>query len=225
MMPAVTFILKSKPTFKLDCSRLTPNNLAGLSMTQVSNLSLTSSKNSPKVSDFFAVSGDDTRHIMFKNSHSQLNYIGHKMTLGQITIEDDCGDFLGANMQGGTIFCNGNAGDRLGDQMRRGLILVDGNAGSYCASRMLAGTIGVYGYVGNYVGFAMKRGTIVLTKTPSLHATIQDCGTHSLPFLALLYQSFASLKTKFSNVTSQRVQRFAGDIACNGSGEILVLNS
>ena len=225
MLTALTLTLKSKPTFKLDCSRLTPNNLAGLSMTQISNLSLTSSKNSPKVFDFFAVSGDDTRHIMFKNSHSQLNYIGHKMTFGQITIENDCGDFLGANMQGGTIICNGNAGDRLGDQMRRGLILVDGNAGSYCASRMLAGTIAVYGNVGGYIGFAMKRGTIILTKTPSLHATFQNCGTHSLPFLALLYQSFKPLTTKFNNITSQRVQRFAGDIACNGNGEILVLKS
>lgn len=222
-MSAFTFTLKSKPTIKLDCSRLTPNNLAGLSVIQISNLTFTSSKNSPKVSDFFALSGDDTRHIIFKKSHCALEYIGQKMTFGQITIENDCGGFLGANMQGGTIICQGNTGDRLGDQMRRGLILVDGNAGSYCASRMIAGTIGVYGDVGDYVGFAMKRGTIILTKTPSLHATFQDCGTHTLPFLALLYQSFTGLQTKFNTLTCQRVQRFVGDIACNGNGEILVL--
>ena len=132
-MTAITFTLKNNPTFKLDCSRLTPNNLTGLSIEQIKNLKLLYSKNSPKVSDFFDVSGDDTKqksdeaakNILFKNSSSLLDYIGHKMTQGQITIETDCGDFLGANMQGGNIVCSGNAGDRvcvpagMGDISRR----------------------------------------------------------------------------------------------------------
>ena len=227
-MSALTFSLK--PTLsqnqlgKINCGRLTPNELTGLSLPQIQNLKL-SNPHSSKVADYFDVSGTDSSHIIFENSNFQLENIGHKMAFGQITVKSDCGDFLGAKMQGGTIICHGNAGDRLGDKMRRGLILVDGNAGNYCASRMLAGTIGVYGNVGNYVGFAMKRGTIILTKTPTLHATIQDCGTHTLPFLALLHQSFKPLSTKFNSITSQRVLRFAGDIACNGNGEILVLKS
>ncbi len=147
------------------------------------------------------------------------------MSRGSITIEGDCGDFLGANMRGGSIICHGNAGDRVGDQMRRGMILIDGNAGDYCGSRMLAGTIGVFGSVGNYVGFGMKRGTILLTKTPTLHATIQDCGTHTLPFLALLFKSFQAFSTPFNRIKSLRVQRYAGDLACNGNGEILICNT
>ena len=223
MITALTFTLKSKPAFKLDCSRLTPNGLAGLNIAQISNLSFTSAKNSPKVADYFEVSGDDPQNIIFKNSNTQLDYLGHKMTSGNITIGGDCGDFLGANMQGGSIVCTGNAGDRMGDHMRRGLILIDGNAGEYCGSRMLAGTIGVHGSVGKYVGFGMKRGTILLKNKTDLHATIQDCGTHDLPFLALLFQSFKPFSTKFSQLKNQRVQRYAGDLACNGNGEILVL--
>ena len=222
-MSALTFTLKSNSAFKVDCRRLTPNTLADFTLTQIKNLSLLNTKNSHKVSDFFEVSGENSQNIIFKNTNNQLDYIGHKMTSGQIIIEGDCGDFLGANMQGGTIVCQGNAGDRLGDQMRRGLILIDGNVGDYCGSRMIAGTIGVYGNLGKYAGFGMKRGTLLLKNQANFHATIQDCGTHTLPFLALLFQSFQTLPSKFSGLNNQRVQRFAGDLACDGNGEILVL--
>lgn len=217
-MSALTFTLKSALNAPIDCRALTPNLLAGLSVTEISNLSL----GTQKVTDLFDVSGSDTEKIVFKNSTSKLDYIGYKMSLGSITIQGDVGDFLGASLQKGIIICQGNAGDRVGDQMRRGLILIDGNVGDYAASRMIAGTIGVYGKVGNYIGFNMKRGTLLLTQKPKLHATIQDCGTHTLPFLALLFASFKPLASAFNKVQSQRVQRFGGDLACGGNGEILV---
>ena len=219
-MTALTFTLKKKPAFKINCSPLTSNKLAGKTIKQILEITL---NNNSKVIDIFELKGNDTEHIFFKNCSNQLDFIGHKMSRGQITVEDDCGDFLGAQMQGGTIICNGNVGDRVGDQMRRGLILIDGDAGDYLASRMLAGTIGVHGEVGKYVGFGMKRGTILLKNKADLHATIQDCGTHDLPFLALLFQSFKTLPSKFNTLKNQRAQRFAGDLACNGNGEILVL--
>ena len=223
-MSELSFTLKPNVTQPIDCRLLTPNNLANLSAAEVENLSLLHTKNSAKIGDYFDVSGLDASHIIFKKSNQQLDFIGHKMTRGQITIEGDCGDFLGGQMRGGRIICQGSAKDRVGDQMRRGLILIEGNTSDYCGSRMIAGTIGVYGNVGRYVGFAMKRGTILLTQTPKLHATIQDCGMHSLPFLALLFKSFHALPSQFSNIKSLRLQRYAGDLACNGNGEILVLN-
>lgn len=219
-MSALTFTLKKNPTFKVNCSQLTPDKLAEKTINQILETTL---NNNIKVVDLFEVTGDYSDHIIFKNSSSQLNFIGHKMSQGQIIVEGDCGDFLGANMQGGRIICNGNAGDRVGDQMRRGLILIDGNAGDYCGSRMLAGTIGVHEKVGKYAGFAMKRGTILLNHQADLHATIQDCGTHNLPFLKLFYKAIKPLKSKFSMLDSIRVRRYGGDIACNGTGEILVL--
>ena len=221
MMP-LTFTLKTTPAFKADCHRLTPDKLAGLSIKQILEITLNKSY---KVVDLFDIDGDDLQQIVFKNSNSQLDYIGHQMSHGSIVIEGDCGDFLGANMRGGSIICQGDAGDRVGDQMRRGLVLIDGNTGDYCGSRMLAGTIGVYGSVGHYAGFGMKRGTILLTQTPILHATIQDCGAHTLPFLALLFQSFKPLSTAFNSIRNWRVQRYAGDLACNGTGEILICNT
>ena len=221
-MTALTFTLKKNLAFQVNCSQLTPDKLAGKTTKQILEITLI---NSIKVIDLFEVTGESHEQIVFKNSNNRLDYIGHKMAKGNITIEGDCGDFLGANMQGGSIICNGNANDRVADLMRRGLILIDGNAGDYLASRMLAGTVGVYGNVGKYAGFGMKRGTILLNHQANFHATIQDCGTHNLPFLALLFQSFKAFPTKFSALKSHRVQRFAGDLACNGNGEILVFKS
>jgi formylmethanofuran dehydrogenase subunit C len=218
-MIALTFTLKKNPAFKVNCSALTPDKLAKKSIKQILEITL---NNSIKVIDIFELTGENFERIIFKNSSNQLDYIGHKMARGQITIEGDCGDFLGAQMQGGSIICNGHTGDRVGDQMRRGLILIDGNAGDYLASRMLAGTIGVHGNIGKYAGFGMKRGTILLNNKTDFHATIQDCGTHDLPFLKLLFQSFKQFNTKFSKLDSTRVQRYGGDVACNGNGEILV---
>jgi formylmethanofuran dehydrogenase subunit C len=157
-------------------------------------------------------------------------YAASGMSNGLIHIHGNTGDFLAAaivgdrkGMKGGTVIVTGNAGERVGDQMRRGMLLIEGNAGSYCASRMLAGTIGVLGNVGEYVGYGMRRGTLLLTKVPNMHATLQDCGTHTLPFLSLMFKSFASLPTKFAKISANRVQRYAGDIANDGKGEILIL--
>ena len=117
-MSALTFTLKAGVTHSIDCRRLTANNLADLSMTEIENLSLLNTKNSSKIGDYFDVSGSDFNHIVFKNTHQQLDYIGHKMTRGQINIEGDCGNFLGSQMRGGSIICHGNANDRIGDRGR-----------------------------------------------------------------------------------------------------------
>lgn len=151
---------------------------------------------------------------------------------GSLTIQGNTGDFLGAatdglrkGMLGGTVLIKGNAGDRVGDQMRRGLILIEGNVGDYCGSRMIAGSIGVLGNIGLYAGFNMRRGTMLFKQQPVLHASIQDCGTHTLPFLSLLMKSFAQLDTAFAGLKINRVQRFIGDAANNGNGEILVITA
>lgn len=223
-MKPLIFTLKKNPSLKVDCRKLTPDKLKGLSQKHILEITL---NNSIKVIDLFEITGENFEQIMFTNCNNQLEYIGCQMSYGNITIDGDCGDFLGANMRGGSIICRGNAGDRVGDQLRRGMILIDENVGDYCGSRMLAGTIGVHGKVGRYAGFGMKRGTILLSKQDNLHATLhatmQDCGAHNLPFLKLLFNAIKPLKSKFSALDSIRVQRYGGDIANDGTGEILML--
>lgn len=154
-----------------------------------------------------------------------------EMRRGLLHVHGDAGDFLGAalpgnrqGMRGGTVIVRGNAADRCGDRLRRGSILIEGSAGDYCASRMIAGTLSVLGTLGAYPGFAMRRGTLLLASPPtSLPATFGDCGTHDLRFLPLLVQSWRALGSRFAVLApSARVQRFMGDLACDGKGEVLI---
>ena len=259
----------------LDCSPLTPNKLAKLSISEILVLKIAQGNVTKTVGELFEVSGEDTQNIIFENTGNHavdLIKIGANMTTGNITIHGNAGAYCGIGLQGGSIHCHGNtadfaacnltgglltidgdtgdflggataglrkgmrggtvivkgsAGDRVGDQMRRGLILIEGNAGDYCGSRMIAGTIGVLGHVGKYAGFSMQRGTLLFAKKPTLqadlHASMQNCGTHTLPFLSLMLKSFKQYSTLFSTLNLQRVQRYVGDAATNGNGEILIV--
>lgn len=158
-------------------------------------------------------------------------YAATGMTGGLIHVSGTVGDFLGGaipgdsrGMRGGTVLIGGDAGDRVGDRMRRGLILVEGRAGDYCGSRMLAGTIAVWGPVGRFPGMAMKRGTLLLRQTPALLPTFSNSGRQSLGFLTLLVRSWRALPGKFATIADSQgqVQRYMGDLANDGRGEILV---
>jgi len=269
-MNALTLTLKNPLQFSVNCGALTPDNLANKSAAEIASIKLIYGNSTVLAGDLFEISGNDTKHIVFKNASNKLDYIGAHMSTGKITIEGNAGaylgftmkngeihctgsaegyaacnmvngllkidanvgDFVGAGseglrkgMRGGTVIIKGNAGDRVGDQMRRGLILIEGNVGDYCGSRMVAGTIGVLGSVGAYTAFNMHRGTLLLKNQPTLHATVQNCGTHTLPYLSLLFKSFKKYNTQFSQLSSQRVQRFVGDAAYKGNGEVLILNA
>ncbi|MDD2760121.1 MAG: formylmethanofuran dehydrogenase subunit C [Methylomonas sp.] len=158
-------------------------------------------------------------------------YAACEMKNGLLQIDGNSGDFLGGalpgnrqGMKGGTVLVKGDVGQRAGDHMRRGQILIEGNVGDYCGSRMVAGTIAVMGSTGRYVGYAMRRGTLLLWQPPQLSATFNDCGSHTLAFLPMLFASFKSLNSRFaeSSVAFNRVQRFGGDMAETGRGEVLV---
>ncbi|GFO72261.1 formylmethanofuran dehydrogenase subunit C [Bathymodiolus japonicus methanotrophic gill symbiont] len=158
-------------------------------------------------------------------------YAACEMKNGLLTIQGNAGDFLGAalpgnkqGMKGGTVLVKGNVGQRVGDHMRRGTMLIEGCAGDYCGSRMIAGTIAVMGATGRFLGYAMQRGTILLWRQPKLSATFNDCGTHTLAFLPILFKSFRKFDSKFAAqaIAFNRVQRYGGDMAEKGRAEILV---
>ncbi len=157
-------------------------------------------------------------------------YAACEMKGGLLTIDGNAGDFLGGamignkqGMKGGAVLVKGNTGDRAGDNMRRGVMLIEGDAGDYCGSRMVAGTIAVLGKTGRFPGHMMGRGTLLLWSQPQLSASFNDCGAHTLAFLPILLKSFKKFNSKFAEVEIfNRVQRFGGDMAEKGLGEILV---
>jgi formylmethanofuran dehydrogenase subunit C len=90
---------------------------------------------------------------------------------------------------------------------------------------MLAGTIFVAGAVGTTPGFALKRGTLLLGREPhSIPATFQDSGEHGLLFLTLLEKQLRREGPAFARFLpfARKVRRHCGDLACGGTGEMLV---
>ncbi len=155
-------------------------------------------------------------------------FAGSAMSGGRLEIAGDCGDFPGAplegemeGMTGGILIVRGNAGDRAGDRLRRGTMLIEGTAGDFPASRMIAGTLIVLGGCGRLPGYLMRRGTIVLAEAPKLAPTFVACGVHELAFGSLFANLLRPESRAAARLLSRPLQRFAGDMAALGKGEIL----
>lgn len=176
-------------------------------------------------------------------------YVGRAMTGGTVVVNGDCGSFAGSAMSGGKLEIKGNAGDflaapqdgemegmtggllvvrgsvgeRAGDRLRRGTIVIEGSSGDRPGSRMIAGTLIVLGTAGALPGTLMRRGTILLGSRAPLAPTFVTCGQNG-------FSSFAALFTRLLRPTSEAaaaafavpLERFAGDMAALGKGEILL---
>lgn len=180
------------------------------------------------------------------------DYAGQAMLDGQLTIEGSAGSSLGCGLRGGTIRVFGDAGDRVGappsgarlgqqggvihirgnagmragERQRRGMLIIDGDAGELLGHRMIAGTIHVGGSVGGHAGYGMTRGSIVLRQMPAeLPRTLCRNGRQHLQFLHLLSRDLNQLSDGTVAVIEPGTpaERFLGDLACNGRGEILVV--
>jgi formylmethanofuran dehydrogenase subunit C len=160
------------------------------------------------------------------------NFLGAGMRGGALNVSGSAGAFAGAarvgetrGMTGGSLVIRGSAGDRAGDRMRRGLLLIEGNAGHYCASRMLAGTMAVLGRVGPHPGYLMRRGTLLLqAPDAALPPTFNHNGRHDLLAIRLLLEELAAYGAAFRRFAKRApFERWLGDLACEGKGEILVI--
>ncbi len=154
-----------------------------------------------------------------------------EMRGGQLSVTGNCGDFAAGaragemeGMTGGTLVIGGNAGERLGDRMRRGLVFVGGDCGAFAASRLVAGTICVAGQLGAHYAYGMRRGTLVLAVRPAtLPATFVEGGRGFDVFWCLFARSLATAPAPFSHLATNRLPtRYAGDLAVDGRGEILI---
>ena len=160
------------------------------------------------------------------------DFAGCGMSKGLVEISGNGGDYIGSafvgkkkGMSGGTVLIHGNAGNFTGDLLRRGIIMVVGNIGDYCGSRMIAGTIANLGGIGKQVGVGMRRGTLLLPHKPKDVITgFHDCGRHSLGYLTLLLHELRRHHSLFRSLhpMRRRVQRYLGDAAVGGQGEMLI---
>lgn len=157
-------------------------------------------------------------------------FAGAAMAGGLLHIGMDAGDWLGApetgemtGMRGGVIIVGGRSGDRAGDRMRRGLIAISGDAGDFPGSRMIAGTLAIFGDCGRLPGYMMRRGTILVGgQSTAWTPTFGESGMTELTMLRLITRE---LKPLMAGVNLEAfegpVQRYAGDLATLGKGEII----
>jgi formylmethanofuran dehydrogenase subunit C len=141
--------------------------------------------------------------------------------IGDLAASAPPGDLDG--MRGGTLLVRGSAGARLGDRMRRGTVVVHGDAGDFVASRMVAGTLAVAGRCGVHPAFGMRRGTAVFAgrapePAPSFVPVHSDAGV----FWQLLARDLARFGGAFAGLPQRRIERWAGDLAVQGKGELLL---
>ncbi|KQR76487.1 formylmethanofuran dehydrogenase subunit C [Burkholderia sp. Leaf177] len=162
------------------------------------------------------------------------HFTGCQMKGGRLTLGGNAGDFTAGalpgdmeGMTGGTLTVHGNAGARLCDRMRRGLVLVGGDAGECAASRLVAGTIGIAGKTGANLGYGMRRGTVLLAQAPErIPPTFTDGGRGFDVFWRLLTRSLATELAPFSGFRADTLpRRYAGDLAVDGRGEVLIVES
>ncbi len=189
-----------------------------------------------------------TRGRVLIQGHAGM-HLGSAMKGGAIEVSGDAGDWLGAEMSGGVIHVHGNAGGQAGaayrgslSGMTDGTILIDGSAGLEIGMRMKRGTIVVGGPVRDFAGLQMKggtiilrsgaelrtgagmnRGTIVSLKPIPLLPTFAFAATYNPAFLRLYAKHLAPQGfTIPCDEGDGAYQRYTGDAAVPGKGEILI---
>lgn len=175
--------------------------------------------------------------------------VGSQMSGGEIDVSGSVGPWAGAEMRGGILRILGDAGDNLGSAlpgsrvgmreglilvsgsvgidaglaMRRGWIVIGGDSGEAVGRGLVAGSIFVFGKLGRLAGVGMKRGTIVgFGGGEAIAPTFAPSGRWRPHFLNIYLKELATQKFDFSpDVFSGQFDRYNGDLAGRGQGEIL----
>jgi formylmethanofuran dehydrogenase subunit C len=163
-------------------------------------------------------------------SGNASDWVGAEMTAGLIHIRGDAGGQIGAayrgslsGMHGGTILIEGSAGIEIGMRMKRGILAVRGPVRDFAGLQMKGGTIVLMGGAEIRTGAWMVRGTIVCLKPVRLLPTFAYACTYSPTFLRVYARHLQALG--FSIPYEDRegaYQRYTGDAAIPGKGEVLV---
>lgn len=177
-------------------------------------------------------------------------HLGREMEGGEIVVKGDTGDWLGAEMRGGlirvkgnarnlagaayrgsnlgmrggTILIEGDAGSEVGELMRRGTIVIQGNMGTFAGVLMTGGSLVCFGHIGEKAGAGMDRGTIVVFNPLELLPTFRYSCTYNPAFLRTF---LGALRKHDLPIRGEHLEglydRYDGDLAALGKGEILVL--
>ncbi len=200
--------------------------------------------------DFFDLTGTAGGRIRFAGDLSNASGLGAGLTQGEVVVEGDAGHDVGTGMAGGSIHVHGRAGDRPGGaaaearrgmtggelvvrgtvgadaglRMRRGLLVIGGDTGGRAGAGMIAGTVIVLGDAGSSPGLWSKRGSVVALGPVAIPPTYRYACTYRPPHLRLV---LGRMRARYELPLEDQhlagfYQRFSGDLADIGKGEILV---
>ncbi|PYR24578.1 MAG: formylmethanofuran dehydrogenase subunit C, partial [Acidobacteria bacterium] len=126
-------------------------------------------------------------------------------------------------MKGGIILIEGTAGLEVGMRMKRGTIVVGGMVRDFAGLEMRGGTIVLLGGAEIRTGAWMMRGTIVSLKPIPLLPSFMYSSTYTPTFLRLYARHLGTLGFTIPYEEHDGAyQRYIGDTAMPGKGEILV---
>jgi formylmethanofuran dehydrogenase subunit C len=165
-------------------------------------------------------------------SGNASDWVGAEMTGGLIRVRGDAGGQIGAayrgglaGMSGGTILIGGSAGLEVGMRMKRGIIVISGLVRDFCGLQMKGGTIFLMGGAELRTGAWMIRGTIVSMKPIKLLPTFSNACVYQPAFLGIYRKHLETLGVSIPTTERGSYQRYSGDSAVPGKGEILIWQS
>ena len=185
----LTLTLRMPPPAPVLAAPLIPERLRGLNAAAVAGVELRCGGETAAVGDLFEVSGAgaEEEKLVLVGELRRFDWIGARMSSGELEVRGEVGAWAGAEMSGGLLRIFGDAGARLGAAfpgaragmtggeivvvgdageeagagMRRGLVAVGGRTGAGAGLRMLAGTVIALGGIGAEAGLGNKRGSLV----------------------------------------------------------------
>lgn len=185
----LTLTLRTPPPARVLAAPLVPARMRGLNASAVAAVELRCGGETVVVGDLFEVSGAgaEEERLVLAGALDRFDWVGARMSSGELVVRGDVGAWAGAEMSGGVLRIFGSAGARLGAAypgtrvgmtggeivvtgdageeagagMRRGLVAVGGRTGSGAGVRMLAGTVIALGGIGAEAGLGNKRGSLV----------------------------------------------------------------
>ena len=166
----LTLDLRTEPPARVRADALAPERLGGLNAAAVAAVAVRCGGEMVDVGDLFEVSGAGTEDdaLVLTGDLRRFDWVGARMSRGEIEVRGDVGAWAGAEMSGGLLRIDGDAGARLGAAypgsrvgMTGGEIVVSGDAGEEAGAGMRRGLIGVGGQTGAGAGLRMLAGTLI----------------------------------------------------------------
>lgn len=158
------------------------------------------------------------------------DWVGGEMKGGFIHVKGNAGALIGSayrgsptGMSGGTILIGGSAGTEIGMRMKRGLMVVGGPVRDFTGLQMKGGTIVLMNGAEIRTGAWMARGTIISLKPVKLLPTFAYACDYDPTFLRTYAKHLSTHGFNLPyEVGDGTYQRYMGDTAVPGKGEILI---